>query len=623
MNHENREKSSKVKILIFSKYIKLLKAGEIDSIELFFPNGSDINSKDKRINCKKLSLSFTNNSFILKADNKIIKDNNLIIYPKKINDLFLVELNEEKRAYPLPLFITANKDSIQFGIETDVNQYAIDSAWSELGFTPEQNIEALYSLAHIIKARTELPYLRNKHKGYDFCDLTCCQTYKGLSGKTFNDNISINTDNIKDGLFFHSTSGGRLFSENIFNNKERVYAPPKDIIFSENLVLSRNNFKEWTAIISGSELTDILYKGNSVSLQDIKYDKERELIFSTTSLGDEVLSPENVRLKINRVKGWNFIKSNNYILTKRNENYIFNGSGLGHGVGMSMEGAVQLAERGYSRYEIIEHYYPNIQYRSDHNTDNRFQYIVFDYNSGETITSNLKDSFKNRIIPCGSVFKLFAAIYLAYERPDLFYNHIYTCTDKQDDKAIPEYCWNKTGHGRMNLTSALPHSCNKYFASLYKYIDQDDFNRWLSKFIAEQDIKLHIPKINSKSDFPSILAGLNFDVTINIDGLMKLNRFLYRKSMERSSEKFIVIFNALHKTFIDGTAKDESNEAKYNESKERLWGKTGTVITGTNNHYGYGIFIGGSDSCGIVSILRKGTGANSAKESKKILLNLQ
>jgi hypothetical protein len=123
------------------------------------------------------------------------------------------------------------------------------------------------------------------------------------------------------------------------------------------------------------------------------------------------------------------------------------------------------------------------------------------------------------------------------------------------------------------------------------------------------------------------LAGLNFDVTINIDGLMKLNRFLYRKNIERSSEKFAIIFSALHKTFIDGTAKDNKEASNisplYNGYSKNLWGKTGTVITGTNNHYGYGIFTGGSDSVGVVSIFRKGTGANAAKESKKILLNLQ
>jgi hypothetical protein len=631
LKSETGQKSGKVKILIFSKHVKLLQNGEINSLELIFPNGTSIDTDSGRVYSKKLSVSFVNNSFIIKSDDRIIRNADLIIHPQKKNDVFQINLNDEKRIYPLPLFISAAKDRIEFSVEADVDQYAVDSAWSELGFTPEQNLEALYSLAYIIKARTELTNLRNKHKGYDFCDLTCCQTYKGLSGKTFNTDISIKTDEIKHGLFFHSSSGGRLFTENIFNNMTRDYPPPRDIIFSERLVLSRNNFMEWDAAISEIELADILYNGKRVSLNDMVYDMEKELMFIATSPGDEVLSPENFRIKINRVKGWNFIKSNNYVLTRKNGNYVFKGSGLGHGAGLSMEGAVQLAERGYSAYEILEHYYPDIQYKYDiqnksgNNLIDRFQYIVFDYSTGKTIAGNSSDSFRNRVIPCGSLFKLFAAIYLAYERTDLFYNYVYTCTDKQDDKSLPEYCWNKTGHGRMNLMNGLPHSCNKYFASLYRKINQDEFNKWLFRFIAEHGIKLYIPEINRSSDFPNILAGLNFDVSITVDGLIKLNRFLYRKSLEGSSEKFAAIFNSLHRTFIDGTAKDENSSASpmYNESIKKLWGKTGTVIAGTNKHYGYGIFTGGSDSVGIISILRKGSGAGAAKEAKGILLNSQ
>ena len=630
LRSETNPKAGKVKILIFSKYTKLLQEGKINSLELVLSSGSNIDTGSGRVLSKKLSVYFANNSFIVKADDRIIGNSNLIINKsgqKKINDAFEIRLNEERRTYPLPLFITAVKDKIEFSVEEDADQYAVDSAWSELGITTEQNLEALYSLAYIIKARTELPNFRNKHKGYDFCDLTCCQTYKGLSGKTFNPDVSIKTDGIKHGLFFHSSSGGRLFTENIFNNRERDYPPPSDVIFSERLVLSRNNFMEWDATISEIELADILYKGKRVSLKDIVYDREKELMFIAASLGDEVASPENIRLKINRVKGWSFIKSNNYTLTRKNGNYIFKGSGLGHGAGLSIEGAVQLAERGYSAYEILEHYYPDIQYKSgihyksENNLIDKFQYIVFDYNTGETIASNSSESFRNRVIPCGSLFKLFAAIYLAYERPDLFYNYVYTCTDKHEDKSLPKYCWYKAGHGRMNLINGLSHSCNKYFASLYRIINQDDFNKWLLGFIAEHGIRLHMPEIRGSSNFSNILSGLNFDVTINIDGLMKLNRFLYRKSTDGSSEKFAVIFDSLHRTFVDGTAKDDNSPASpaYNEFKRNLWGKTGTVIAGTNKHYGYGIFTGGSDSAGIISIFRKGKGAGAAKESKNIL----
>ena len=61
----------------------------------------------------------------------------------------------------------------------------------------------------------------------------------------------------------------------------------------------------------------------------------------------------------------------------------------------------------------------------------------------------------------------------------------------------------------------------------------------------------------------------------------------------------------------------DENETYYRTL--RIWGKTGTVISGTNSHCGYGIFIGGSGRNGIVSILRKGSGTLAAGYSAKIL----
>jgi stage II sporulation protein D len=41
--------------------------------------------------------------------------------------------------------------------------------------------------------------------------------------------------------------------------------------------------------------------------------------------------------------------------------YIFNGSGWGHGVGMSQWGAYGMAKQGYSYREILNYYYSNVQ----------------------------------------------------------------------------------------------------------------------------------------------------------------------------------------------------------------------------------------------------------------------
>ncbi len=627
--------SSKVKILILSKHIRLLKEGRTDSIIITVPETGELNTGTKRIKLRTLSLFSKNKSLLIKADQKSLPVGEYTLYPQDRNDIFSIELNGEKREYPLPLYIKNSGSELELSIEERVDQFAIDSAWGELGDTSEKNSEALYALAHLIKARCALPYLTNKHNGYHFCDLTCCQTYRGRSGKVFNDPVSIRTANLKNGLFFNTSNGGTIFTESIFNAKERSTPVPKEIIYQENFQLSSKNHRNWEASIKHSELTAILYPEKKTFIKKITFDRDKEIIFIDTGSSVEKLSPETFRITVNRVKGWNFIKSNNYSLTGIDGVYKFRGSGLGHGVGMSFEGAFQLAERGYSRYEIIEHYYPEIQYSSPEGEINsRLQYIVFNSESGETIQSSSGTSFRNRIIPCGSVFKLFIALYLAEKRTDLFYNYKYTCKENEKDKLIPAHCWNKSGHGEMDLRSALYNSCNKYFASLYSKIDPDDFTKWIKEFTARQGIVLTVPAIKSKSDFSNLLAGLNFNLTITIDGIIRLNRYIYMEKSENSSGKVGIIFTALHKTFTDGTAKEHDDEViqqsslnhisvRHNIRSKELWGKTGTVIAGTNSHYGYGIFTGGLNSTGIVTILKKGTGAIAAKESKKILLELK
>lgn len=55
--------------------------------------------------------------------------------------------------------------------------------------------------------------------------------------------------------------------------------------------------------------------------------------------------------------GWTSVPSNFYYVKKDGDRYILRGGGYGHGVGMSQNGANELAKMGYSCSQIIVHYY--------------------------------------------------------------------------------------------------------------------------------------------------------------------------------------------------------------------------------------------------------------------------
>ncbi len=622
-DHSARQRTGYVKILILSKHIRSLPEGREGALKIECRN-CELRAGSRRFSVNGIDILRAVGSYAIGSGGEIFKRGELTLYPESPDSTFTVGINGAARRYPLPLYIK-NIDSVpEFSIEEDIGTYAIDSAHSELGAISGGQSEALYALAHIIKARCTIPHVKGKHAGYDFCDLTCCQSYSGRSGVDFNEPVSVKTENSGRGFFFHSSSGGRLMPESVFGGGETV-PPPRDVIYSENFILSSANFNQWSASISADELSKILYPERDIKVISVLYDILKCRVAIVSSVGEERFPSETFRLKVNRVRGWNFIKSNNYTVTAGGKSFIFKGSGLGHGAGMSLEGALKLAEKGYSRYEILEHYFPGIEYAgSGLAADFKLQYIVFDPESGEVVKTT-NPSFHKRVIPCGSVFKLFIALYLSERRVDLFHNHKYLCAGTSKEKFMPETCWERHGHGKVDIRSALYNSCNLYFASLCSSIDQRDFRDWISRFTEREGIELILPASKSRAEFSNLLAGLNFGATITIDGLIKLNRYITLTARGKRSAEFEDIFSALHKTFTDGTAVEthrtgggEKDNVKF-KSISGLWGKTGTVIAGTNSHRGYGIFIGGGADTGIVSVLMNGTGAKAAIESEKIL----
>ena len=55
------------------------------------------------------------------------------------------------------------------------------------------------------------------------------------------------------------------------------------------------------------------------------------------------------------------------------------------------------------------------------------------------------------------------------------------------------------------------------------------------------------------------------------------------------------------------------------ESLQELWGKTATVIDGTNVPKSYGLFIGGCGDKGIVALVRKGNGNLAGRWARRLL----
>ena len=74
-------------------------------------------------------------------------------------------------------------------------------------------------------------------------------------------------------------------------------------------------------------------------------------------VGDKSYTGREIREKLS-------LPSTKFHITVEDGNYILTCYGKGHGVGMSQDGANELAGQGYSYQEILKHYYQGVEIRT-------------------------------------------------------------------------------------------------------------------------------------------------------------------------------------------------------------------------------------------------------------------
>ncbi len=657
------DSNSLLRINILSRHLRLLKEGSGGAIVFTFNENVKLHDNLKGISSETgyLKIYFHGMRWIVEVNGRSISSLfNLIAGMQGRNKSASVIINGEKRIYPLPLYIKSSGKGPKIIINENIYRYAFDSSYAEYGRVSEGELEAYYALAHIITARSFYRKNRAAHRDYDFCDLTHCQVYRGRHKRAEADYKSegkplIDWRVLKSELLFHSGCGGKTFDSRVFSLRQGGYKGVRDILYRKGIILCRNKNSGWERRIRADELYRILNPAgyNDHRELSLAYDIGRLSLTIDDGYRSFVTAPETFRLTVNRVKGWNFIKSNNYRIyeekTGKEKFFLFKGQGLGHGAGFCQHGALELSRRGYSAFEIINHYYRGVRFFPSLNKglSHSVSYSLFDPASGHIIKISSR-SLLNRKFPPGSLWKIIVSLYIARERQDIFNDYYYECKGINRGKdPLPERCWKKEGHCRINLEGALSNSCNLFFASLYNRIGKDrlyEFYRESGKYLG---LSGKLPEISGQREWASLLAGLNFSINFSLRDLIKIAGLIYpetnRDEKIESFRKYfpvqyrLRIFQALTNTFIKGTAMypaetSQRIKKKYNsefsqdlqkillKSVEGLWGKTSTVIDGTNIPLSYGMFLGGYKGAGVVVFLRKGTGHMAAQWGKILLL---
>lgn len=240
----------------------------------------------------------------------------------------------------------------------------------------ETEPEALRALAIAVRTFALKNSGRHVTDGYDFCSTTHCQRFAGKNTAT----STLLESRIADAV--RATEGYVLLDD---------HGQPIDAYFGASCGGETANIRDlwgatpvsylrgvrdeycdigphakWTDTISHADLlralqsdsrTDVGNRLDRISIS--KHDETGRAEFITVE-GEhrKTVRGWDFKIIVGRALGWNVLKSSRFEIGRSGSNFVFRGSGFGHGLGLCQEGAHVMAARGSSYQKILEKYFP-------------------------------------------------------------------------------------------------------------------------------------------------------------------------------------------------------------------------------------------------------------------------
>lgn len=216
---------------------------------------------------------------------------------------------------------------------------------------------------------------RHREEGYDFCDLTHCQSYQGADWEralpsmavdsTWGEIVTYQGEPIE--VFYHSTCGGHTANaEEIWGDVQEPYLLGIADSSERQAFCQGSEHMRWRFAITLRKLRAALSKAPETDpgevLRDVKpvaYEASGR-VSKVKLIGsrEKEVSGETFRTAVCRTLGWSTIKSTWFTIHRQKGQIILVGRGFGHGVGMCQWGAKGRALAGQTYRQIIEAYYP-------------------------------------------------------------------------------------------------------------------------------------------------------------------------------------------------------------------------------------------------------------------------
>lgn len=239
----------------------------------------------------------------------------------------------------------------------ELDQYIAGIIEAERGTLASE--EYYKAIAVILRTSIFLNLGKHKSEGFDFCDSRHCYLYKNRAGnrviiqaaKKTNKQVIVDNSLNMINPVYHLNSGGLTADGSVLGIASDYL---KSVV--DTFAIYGQNY-QWKLLILGAEWQQYLVRKGLKSAQsklfkDLLIDQKSTRIIKY-KLGNENLSVDDVRTDLN----WNSAFFS--MMIDKSGVITVSGRGNGHGVGLSLESAFNMAAKGYKYEQILYYFYKN------------------------------------------------------------------------------------------------------------------------------------------------------------------------------------------------------------------------------------------------------------------------
>ena len=252
--------------------------------------------------------------------------------------------------------------------EVPIEDYVASVVASEYGLDDREGTKAM-----AVVARTYGLFASEKFGGaYDQADGTASQVYEGADAVTDRSRrateatageVLTYNENLIQAVYFSSSGGHTASNEDVWKADDSIpYLRGKEDPYD-----SSSPHHNWSATVDRSSLLQALTRNRSTLVDGFTIDERaphgrvRTINVLQSSGPDHTMNANAFRLTVNRGVAGAPLKSTWFDARRQGNQYVFNGHGFGHGVGLSQYGAHEMADRGKSYREILRFYYTSVE----------------------------------------------------------------------------------------------------------------------------------------------------------------------------------------------------------------------------------------------------------------------